>query len=229
MKIENAKKKLNESFSKICAVTLIAFLFAATAFSQQATAEWKIDDYLKNLPEKYKTYSGDFQMTPTGETTIADTKNGYAAYLSSTAEDAFPIFEMAIFKQANGEAVVVVSNTIADPVCTTHETFFLRRKGNVWTSVQSQILPELQTQMFFTDSKLGTKFQAVNRKAGNSNRLNLHFSPPRNGIKMKVSLDICDYVPDELAAELSFDEFIRNAKSVVLEWDKQTGVFKRTR
>lgn len=229
MKLKDNEKSVMAVYSqrsKIYGVLLLTLLFVSPVFSQK-TAEWTIGDYLKNLPEEYKTFSGDFQTEPTAETTVLDVKNGYAAYLSSSEKDAYPIFEMAIFKQANGDSLIVVSNTIADSVCTFHQTFFLQRKVDSWLAVRSKVLPEFTAQMFFKDAKLSAKFTEANKKIGNAEKLDLHFSPPREGTRMKVSLDICDYVPDELAAEISFNEFIKNARTVSLEWDKRKGIFKQ--
>lgn len=232
MKIrDDMKKALKNSSSrqlKMCAVLLISLLSAASVFAQKE--QWTIRDYLKNLPEQYKTYSGDFPKPPPAEAIVLDAENGYAAILSAQAgvrsSNPYPVFEMAIFKRSNGELLLVVSNRISDSVCLTHETFFLQKRGDSWLDVRSRVLPEFAAQMFFTDAHLAEKFQAINKKVGNSEKLDLYFAPPRKGTRMSVKLDICDYVPDEFDGKISFDEFTENAQSVFLDWDKKRGVFK---
>jgi hypothetical protein len=225
------KKALKNSFSRqrrICAVLLISLLSATSVFAQKE--QWTIRDYLKNLPEQYKTYSGDYPKLPPADAIVLDEENGYAAILNVQAgvssTNPYPIFEMALFKRSNGEQIIVVSNTISDSVCLSHETFFLQKRGDSWLDVRARVLPKLTAQMFFTEARLAEKFQATNKKVGNSEKLDLYFAPPRKGTRISVKLDICDYVPDEFDGKISFDEFTENAQSVFLDWDKKRGVFK---
>ncbi len=193
-----------------------------------------MDDYLRALPEKYRTYSGDFAKEPTAERTIKDLKNGYIAFLDKApakgeAFPPYPIFEIAIFKSASGEALLVVSNLISDPVCTAHETFFLRQRGPEWVDVRAEVLPKLSAGMFFKEPALGPKFEAANREAGNiesaAGGLDLHFSPPQHGTRMKVALEICDPQSEE-KPELSFAEFEQKQQPVWLEWNARNGIFR---
>lgn len=217
--------------SILTAIFIFVSAFSAAA-QKQAADEWSIGDYLENLPEKYKTYSGDFPKPPPKNSIILDEENGYAAILRTppegmqTFDNDHTVFEMAIFKRVKGEPLIVVSNEISDSVCVWHETFFLERRGNSWLEVRSRVLPQLSAQMFFKDAKLAAKFTAMNKKIGNRAALDLHFAPPRKGTQMKVSLDICDFVPDEFQPEMSFDEFTRNSESLFLDWDKQKGIFQ---
>lgn len=232
MKIRNdMKKALKNRFSRqlgICAVLLVSLLSATFVFAQKEP--WTIRDYLKNLPEQYKTYSGDYPKPPPADAIVLDEENGYVAVLNVqsgvSSTNPYPIFEMALFKRSNGEQIIVVSNTISDSVCLTHETFFLQKRGDSWLDVRSRVLPKLAAQMFFTEARLAEKFQATNKKVGNSEKLDLYFAPPRKGTQISVKLDICDYVPDEFDGKISFDEFTGNAQSVFLDWDKKRGVFK---
>ncbi len=217
-------------------------LILSASVVAQDEKDWTVEDYLRDLPEKYRTHSGDFQNEPTAETTIKDIRNGYLAYLSQAPHpDAnfapYPIFQMAIYKQSNGEPLVVVSNTVSDSVCTKHETFFLRKRGAVWQDVRAQVLPALSPQMFFAEAELGQKLEGLHRKFGQpipprkTFHTNLHFSPPREGTRMKVALDLCNYVPSELAVDLGpdFDFFNEKKEPIWLEWDKRKGVFSVAR
>ena len=123
-------------------IILSAVLIFIMAFSTQAqkpeAKEWSIADYVKNLPEKYKTFDGDFHPV-SEETTIIDEQNGYAAYMDSPPGgnfEPFPIFETALFKSQTKPPLLVVANMKSDPVCNDYETFFLRRVGNRWTEVK---------------------------------------------------------------------------------------------
>lgn len=189
---------------------------------------------MRELPEKFRTYSGDFEKGPTRDRTIKDLKNGYIAYLDKapSAEQSsppYPIFETAVFKQDNGESLVVISNYRYDMVCTSHDTFFLRKRGSEWVDVRAKVLPKLSAAIFFKEASLGQKFETANKEAGNIESVagwfHLHFSPPRRGTRMKVALDICDYAPEE-KPELSFDEFKEKQKPVWLEWDQRKGIFR---
>ncbi len=151
--------------SKIFALIFLVFS-VSTAVAQNNSA-WKISDYLENLPEEYKTFSGDFiAINPTAETTLIDNKNGYAAFYSQPIKDenAFPIFEMAIFKKKNGEEILVVSNMISDPVCTNHKTFFLQKNGENWINVKEKVLPELPAKLFFDTEKTANEYLATGTK-----------------------------------------------------------------
>jgi len=229
MKCELPSSKIRSAM--VVAGTLCYFS-AASFFAQEKA--WTVDDYLRALPEKFKTYSGDFEREPSRDRTIKDLKNGYIAYLDKVpaaggSSPAFPVFEIAVFKQASGEPLVVVSNYRYDMVCTTHDTFFLRKQGSEWVDVRAKVLPKLSAGMFFTQADLGRKFESANKEAGNvesaAGWFYLHFSPPRHGTRMKVALDICDHVPEE-KPELSFDEFEAKQKPVWLEWEQKKGTFK---
>lgn len=215
-------------------VTLLLFLIfavAAPARAQQPDAnEWRIADYLKNLPEKYITASGDFAPR-SKDTAVVDEKNGYAAYLSSpplketdSSYAPFPIFEIALFKSQMKPPLLVVSNTKSDPVCTDYETFFLRRVGNKWSEVRREVLPPLALKMFWDKPQSAARFLKIVER---DNSTSFHFEPPRAGTRMKVSLEICDHFL-EVTPMKSVDELkklIETARPIYLTWDKQTGKF----
>ncbi len=208
---------------------LIFFVFSVSTAFAQKNSDWKISDYLENLPKEYKVFTGDFiAINPTAETTLIDDKNGYAAYFDQPFknENAFPIFEMAVFKKKNGEEILVVSNMISDPVCNEYKTFFLQRAGANWLDVKTKVLPKLTPQMFFDSAKTANEFLKAQKKIGNSTGLNLRFSPPRQGTAMNVKLEICDYVPDDFSGEIDFQKFIDKSKTLALRWNKENGIFK---
>lgn len=203
---------------------LIGFLpillcLAVPAYSQ----EWGISDYLKNLPERYKTFKGDFSP-PSKETTVIDEKNGYAGYLKVSGGSEMS-FEMALFKSKNAPPLVVVSNEHSDMQCSFYETFFLRRVGNRWVEVRDEVLPPIDTRMFWNEPQAAgrlAKIVTVNPVSA------YHFAPPRRGTQMKVSLEICDYF-DEDPPQATLKEFIKlkeTAKPIRLEWDSKSGRFK---
>ncbi len=205
----------------------IVLVFASVSFSQPES-NWKISDYLRDLPAEYKTFSGDFQTEPNGETTLIDEKNGYAAFFDRPIKnkEAFPIFEMALFKKANGDDLLVVSNMLSDPVCTFHHTFFLKRTENGWINVEADVMPKLPARLFFDSAKTSNYYIELQKKLDNSPELDLYFAPPRNGTTMKVSLDICDFAPDNFPESVDFEELKQRSRMVSLIWDKKTGIFK---
>lgn len=210
----------------------LVFIFV-TAFSAQAqkrdVKDWSIADYFKNLPEKYKTFSGDF-FPPSAETTVVDEPNGYAAYLnlpphSNPDNPPFPIFETALFKSPTKPPLLVVANRKSDPVCTDYETFFLRRVGGKWTRVEREVLPPMNLKMFWDNPQSAAGFTKIVER---DNSTTYHFELPRQGTRMKVSLEICDYFL-EIVPLKSVDELrkiIKSAKPIYLDWDKKSGKFE---
>lgn len=212
----------------VCASVLVfAATFAAGA-QTRAAKDWTIADYLKNLPEKYKTFSGDFSP-PYKETTIIDEPNGYAAYLNSPLRsDAdnspFPIFEMALFNSETKPPLVVVSNLISDPVCEKYETFFLRRVGKNWTEVKREVLPPIDLKLFWqTAPQSAERLLRIVKETAISHRFKL----PRRGTQIRASLEICDYLedgaPENAAKEL--EKLIGSAGIVRLDWNAKSRTF----
>ena len=206
-------------------------LIFVTAFAAQAqkpaAKDWSIADYFKNLPQKYKTFDGDFS-SPSEETTVIDEPNGYAAFMNSPPIDdrqALPIFETALFKSQTRLPLLVVSNMKSDPVCTDYETFFLRRVGGKWMEVEREVLPPFDLKMFWNQPQSAARFTKIVER---DNPTTYHFELPRQGTRMKVSLEICDYFL-EVTPLKSVDELrkiIESAKPIYLDWDKQNGKFK---
>lgn len=221
---------MREKIMFLSRIILSSVLVFATTFSAQAqksdTKDWSVADYFKNLPEKYKTFSGDFSA-PSKETTVIDEANGYAAYLDSPPGgnfEPFPIFETALFKSQTKSPLLVVSNRKSDLVCTDYETFFLRRVGNNWTEVKREVLPPINLKMFWDKPQSAARFSKIVER---DNSTTYHFEPPRTGTRMKVSLEICDYflevTPIKQVDELK--KLMETTKTLSLEWDKKTGKF----
>ena len=197
----------------------ILLCVAIPAYAQ----DWGISDYLKNLPEKFKTFAGDFSP-PSKETTVIDEKNGYAGYLKAPGGTEMS-FEMALFRSKNAPPLVVVSNERSDMQCSSYETFFLRRVGNRWVEVKDEVLPPLNLKMFWDDPQAAGRLAKIVSVPSASA---YHFEPPRRGTQMKVSLDICDFF-DEGTPEATLKEFDRlkeTARPIRLDWDSQGGKFK---
>lgn len=218
---------------KIILTATFALVAAFFASAQKRVADdWSITDYFKNLPEKYKTFSGDF-LPPSTETTVIDDPNGYAAYLNSPSNNnsdnpPFPIFETALFKSGTKTPLLVVSNLKSDPVCEEHETFFLRRVGESWREVENQVLPAISLKMFWDDPQSAAMFKKIVEQ---DNSTTFHFELPRNGTRMKVSLEICDHFL-EVTPLKSVDELrklIGSTKPIYLDWDNQKGKFVRAK
>lgn len=208
------------------------FIFAAahSAPAQKSEAmDWSIADYVKNLPEKYITASGDFPK-PSAENITVDEKNGYAAAFTDypieadSVDAAFPVFQAALFKSKSKLPLLVVSNYQSDHVCEKYETFFLRRIGNKWTEVEREILPAMNLKMFWDKPQSAERLLNITKESF----ISYHFELPRRGTQVKVSLEICDYLDDNApeAANEEMIKLINSAKTIYLEWDKQNGKFK---
>lgn len=204
---------------------LVAFI-SATAHAQ---GEWKISDYLKQLPERFKTFSGDF-APPSEETTVIDDRNGYAAYMDSPRRS-YAVFEIALFKSPTAPPLLVVSNTQADAQCTDYETFFLRQAGGEWVDVSAKVLPPLELKMFWQDKRSAARLEAIRKGQGDASVATFHFEPPRRGTTMKVSLAICDYLDDDTPQETVYEmsRLIETAGPVYLLWDAKKGAFVHAR
>ncbi|MCY7346667.1 MAG: hypothetical protein LH614_10670 [Pyrinomonadaceae bacterium] len=225
--------KNRNQFFTVHRIILLAVLVFVTAFSAQAqkrdAEDWSIADYVENLPEKYKTFEGDFSL-PSKETTVIDESNGYAAYLNNLPDpdsnyQPYPMFEMALFKSKTKPPLLVVSNMKSDSACNEYETFFLRRVGSKWTQVKREVLPPMNLKMFWDAPQSAARLLKILKE----NAASYHFELPRRGTRMKVSLEICDYLEDD-APEAAGDELqklIESARPIYLEWDKQSGKFKR--
>jgi len=203
---------------------LIGFLpillcLAIPAYGQ----EWGISDYLKNLPERYKTFAGDFSP-PSKETTVIDEKNGYGGYLKVPGGSEMS-FEMALFKSKNAPPLVVVTNEHSDMQCSFFETFFLRRVGDKWVEVKDKVLPPIAPGMFWDDPQAAGRLAKI---VGVTPGSAYHFAPPRQGTQMKVSLEICDHFDEDPpeATIKEFDKLKEPAKPIRLEWDSNSGRFK---
>jgi hypothetical protein len=204
--------------------TLIGTLSILLCLAIPAHAQdWGISDYLKNLPERFKTFEGDFSP-PSKETTVIDEKNGYAGYLKVPGGTDMS-FEMALFRSKNAPPLVVVSNERSDMQCSSYETFFLRRVGNKWVEVKDEVIPRLDPGMFWDDPQAAARLAKIVSAPLSSA---YHFGPPRRGTQMQVRLDICDYF-DEGTPEATLKEFDRlkeTARPIRLDWDSQGGKFK---
>ncbi|MEZ5347137.1 MAG: hypothetical protein R2681_16440 [Pyrinomonadaceae bacterium] len=207
----------------------IVFIMLTGSVCSQTTRDWKISDYLQNLPKQYKTYEGDIPE-PTDEYTFIDVRNGYAAYLMSpngNPDEYF--FEMAMFKPKKGEPTLVVSNYKYDFVCFDYDTFFLQKQGSKWVDVKSDVLPVLTEKMFFADSEAYDYYVKQKEKFGDKvSGLVMHFYPPRSGTVMNVNLELCDYVDDSIVeSDANNYRTITDAlKTISLSWNKETGKFE---
>ncbi len=215
--------------SKVILLLVFIFIAAFSTPAQKRDAEdWSIADYVKNLPKKYITATGDFPK-PSAENITVDADNGYAAAFTDfpvkpeSLDIATPIFQMAVFKSQTNPPLLVVTNLKSDPVCDEYETFFLRRVGSVWTEVKREVLPPLDLKMFWDKSHSADRLLKIIEKKS----ISYHFELPRRGTRMNVSLEICNYLddntPDEKADEL--EKLIKSAKTIDLDWDKQAGKF----
>lgn len=184
---------------KKISLCILLSLFVTNAFSQKQS-DWKISDYLENLPKKYKTFFGNIDTSAESFKTIIDNKNGYAAYVQTHTDTEDEIyFEMAIFKPQKGVPTLVISNYQDDGVCSRFETFFLQKKGSNWVDVKSLVAPALTQAMFFADTVSAKKFEDKQKIYGERfGGFDYQYSLPRYGTKIKISPVFCDWVDDEL-------------------------------
>lgn len=214
--------------SKIILSVVLIFVAAFPAQAQKsAEKDWSVADYFERLPEKYITAHGDYANGRIAAAKLfVDEKNGYAVQMDSppgASDNPYPIFEIALFKSQTMSPLVVVSNRQNDHVCTEYETFFLRRVGGKWTEAKREVLPPMNLKMFWDEPQSTARLLKIVKQSA----VSYHFEPPREGTRMKASLEICDFLeddaPEEAAKELA--ELVETARPIRLEWDKQKGKF----
>lgn len=214
---------------KIILSLFLVFITAISAQAQKTAAtDWSIGDYVKNLPKKYITATGDFPK-PTAENITVDENNGYAAAFTDfpieagSLDAATPVFQTALFKSRAKPPLLVVSNLISDSVCEKYETFFLRRVGNKWTDAKGEVLPPLDLKRFWDAPQSAQRLLKITKESF----ISYHFELPRRGTQTKVSLEICDYLDDDApeAADEQMSKLRDSAKTIQLDWDKQNGKF----
>ncbi|MGI8786345.1 MAG: hypothetical protein ACR2HG_01105 [Pyrinomonadaceae bacterium] len=82
--------------------------------------------------------------------------------------------------------------------------------------------------MFWNNPQSAARFKKIVEQ---DNSTTYYFEPPRNGTRMKVSLEICDYFL-EVTPLKSVDELrklIESVNPIYLDWDKQNGKFIRAK
>lgn len=225
-------KKNKSHFFTFNQINLLAALATLTAVSVHAQRpvmnDWRISDFFSTLPESFITTTGDFAK-PSAENIVFDENNGYAATYMNSPEPGsdyqpFPTFQMALFKSEIKLPLIVISNTKNDHVCTDYETFFLRYDDRTWTEVGREALPTLNLDMFWDRPHSAAKLLEIIKESA----VSYHFEPPRRGTRMKVSLEICDFLEDD-ASQIMSDELrklMETAKPIYLEWSKTSGEFK---
>ena len=68
----------------------------------------------------------------------------------------------------------------------------MRRVGNRWTEVKLEVLPLMNLKMFWGELQSAERLLKIIKASA----ITYHFEPPRQGTRMKVSLEICDYLED---------------------------------
>ena len=210
---------------KLLNLFIITIVLTTISFAQKPVSKWKISDYLNNLPSKYKklgNYAG-----ATKETTIIDNKNGYASYQVDPDDEYSKNLEMALFKANKGLPTIVITNVEDDHVCGNNYAYFLQKNGENWVNVKEKVLPKLDFSMIFIDGKNDDSYKYYKKMqkkyGGMISNLEYKFHPPRKGTKMKVSLNMCDWVDDTVANNKDLKEYsmiLDSVKPIYLQWNK---------
>lgn len=188
----------------------------------------RVTDYFAYLPERYITYTGDISSLET----IIDTKNGYIVKREKFHPDII-WFELALFRQKTGEAVIVISNRQSDCVCNTYETFFLKYDGKKWQDVSKKVLPPIQLISFFDlQSELFHKALALLKSK--PSMIEYHYKLPQHGTVIELSLEICDVsiesnfneTEQKILWPIFLEENNPSNKTLCLQWNKKTGQFE---
>lgn len=190
---------------------LLAFNLTISA----ATPPKTVLDYYHLLPKPYRNYYGDF----VGEQLKVDIRNGYVVVKVDGWNE--PVFEMALFRDAQGEALFVVTNLQYDHVCIFYKSYALRYQDGKW--LETDALPQLEPKDFFTQKEDIAVLQKV------PNYYSLHYRPPHYGTELKVSFgELCDVVDEVLNTE-DYARFINLKTDKVhhLRWNRKRGVFTK--
>lgn len=193
------------------------WLFVLVCLPLEARDRWTVADYFQVLPPAYRAFYADVGS----QRRVIDERNGYLAIHAEGWDG--PLFEMALFRDARGEAVVLTSNTQSDPACIFYATHALRYREGAWEPLPS-LLPSPDPNRFFPDPA----DRAVAKKA--PDYLAWHYHLPRLGTELKLTFaEPCAMVEGLSDSEYARFTELRSRTVQRFRWHREQRVFKAMR
>ncbi len=190
--------------------------------------------------------SGEYKV----QNEVIDLKNGYYAmeWHEKNKEgeiiNAFPLFEAAVFKNADETWSLGISEFHADMQCSWHKLFFyeISKNGDTITEMDLDgLLPKLNKRDFLSESssiKVLEKYLPIMKEVylGPDATIDdaidevyaIHFKMPVRGLLLKAELTVCDYIPlNQVDFSLQDWEIIEHDhQSLILHYDRKLKAFK---
>jgi hypothetical protein len=197
----------------------IIILIEFNSFAQSSGSPRDIKFYFDHLPDSCFKLCNWRDPDRHYFEKIVDVKNGF---ISFKRDKDFPdFFQMALFKGSNNIDVIVVSNRECEAfACFTPTSYFYQYKNNVWIPADNEIFPKITPENFYKDSY---NYDLLNKYGYYS----YNFILPQNGTKIKIEIDICDYLQED-HPEVTDDQYKRlvNERMIIyLNWNNKSNRF----
>lgn len=207
------------------------YLFVFMFLMAKSFAQKNINDYIKliNLNE---CYSNDLIETDT----IVDIKNGYLEIIDARFTKVV-LAQASIFKNADSTVSIAVTGLYADMQCSAHRTMFFEyseKTGLLKKIDANTILPKIELDALLKNSKaikiISSYLDEIKQKyLGNEASMadvfneiyDLHFILDAQAKGIKVTLDVCDYIPVNLVPikESDWRKIETDFKNVMMSYD----------
>jgi len=204
-------------------ITLMSMVFFLETVLAKEEEDWNVLDYFKHLPKKYLNFAGDAisSQSLSSLSQITDIQNGYIAFYEHHQAKR-PWFVLTLFRSSTHGPLVAVTNRHYDFVCFWHDSFFLKREGDQWRDISTDVLPQLSPKLFYQNPKLPQYLIDYPSKT----TFSYQFTLPRWGTIVNLSLDVCDYIdmmPQLLDEEIN--RLLHPDFNFKLKWDRNQGKF----
>lgn len=204
----------------------------ASCFGQK-----NITDFIERIPLG-KSYSGDLGPADT----IVDIKNGYMEIIAA-CDVKIVLLQMAMFNNADSTVTIAVTGLFLDSQCGFHYSSFYEysnKTDSIKKVAPEKVLPEIDINMLLEKSETLSiispylneiKEKYLGKDATTAMVLSaiysLHYKLGSRGGRMKVTLDVCDYIPmNEVPMKDSDWKIIRtDFTSLNMKYDKNKKSF----
>lgn len=210
----------------------IFFFLSATGFGQM-----NILDFVHKInADKY--WAADIIASDT----VVDLKNSYLKIVSNVFDNEEIVFQSVAFYNDDSSVIIALTGLFQDEQCGFHKSVFLEysAKNDTFVDVSDKILPNLDFNLFLKKAKVKklllpyfdeVKSVYLGKEATFDDFVSEIYSTyciiPPKGIIMTVTLDICDYIPNN---QVSIKQKVWNAietdfENVQMKYDKKKKVF----
>ena len=174
----------------------------------------------------------------TPKDTLIDVKNGYFEISDNNTK----LLQAAKFNNPDGSILIAATGFYEDMQCSSYFTkFYIKQKNEarLHEIAHQFILPEINYLDFFTDSaivEVAKKYQSQIQKKYYpeatledlySEFYDMHFTLPRFGTNLEVSLTVCDFIPrnEVTFTKHDWDVIENNHTAITLLYSKKKNQF----